>query len=86
MKLRDAYGIHPGMRVRVVGPDFEVIGRLGYVEVDLQEEYVEDMALCDLEPTRHLVSQEPTVRLTVGGWESPEFGLYDDEINVEVMK
>lgn len=86
MNLKDAHNIHPGQVVKVTGPDFEVTGRLGYVEVNLDEEYIEDMALCEAEPTRHLVSREPTVRMTVGLWGSPKFGLYDETIDVEVLK
>lgn len=84
MKLSEAYNIHPGMWVRVLGKDFSVTGRLGYVEVDLHEAYVETTALCEAEPTRHPVSREPTVRMTVGRWESPEFRLYSDDETIEI--
>lgn len=86
MKLSDTYNIHPGQKVKVTGPGFAIVGRLQYIEVDLNEEYVEDVALCEVEPVRHLVSQEPTARMTVGRWESPEFSLYDETIDVEVVE
>lgn len=84
MRLSEVSGKYVGRRVRVKTPGVLVEGTLTGVDIDINEDYVDDVSL-DGTRTTHVVRREPTISLTVGEWLSPTYDLENETTEVEVL-